>query len=91
LHDTIFSKPEFQAYADSNLIFLTVDFPFKYHLPDAVNATNDFLSAKFDVEGFPTLLALNGNGKEVWRHIRTIEGGPKELISMLDEAKLKPK
>ena len=91
MHDKIFSKPEFQAYANSNLVFLTVDFPFKYHLPDAVNATNDFLSEKFDVEGFPVFVALNGDGKEVWRSVGPVDGGPKELISMLNDAKLKTK
>lgn len=91
MHEKIFSQPEFQAYANSNLVFLTVDFPMKYHLPDAVNATNDFLSEKFNVEGFPIFVALNGDGKEVWRQIGPIDGGPKEMISMLNDAKLKTK
>jgi len=91
LHNTIFSKPEFQAYADSNLVFLTVDFPQQYHLPEAASATNDLLSQKFDVEGFPTLVALNGDGKEVWRHVGSIDGGAKELFGELDSAKIKAK
>lgn len=91
LHDTIFSKPEFQAYADSNLVFLTVDFPQKYHLPDAVNATNNFLAEEFKVAGFPTLVALDGDGKEVWRHEGMVDGGQNELFGELDAAKLKAK
>lgn len=91
LHETIFSKPEFQAYADSNLVFLTVDFPQKYHLSDAAGATNDFLSAKFNIEGFPTLVLLDGDGKEVWRNLGFMDGGPKALIAKLDSAKIKTK
>jgi len=91
LHENVLSKPEFQAYAESNLVFLTVDFPSKYHLPDAVNETNNFLSGKFKVEGFPTLVALNSDGKEVWRQLGWMGGSPKGLISELNDAKLKTK
>lgn len=89
LHKEIFSQDQFQSYANSNLVFVTVDFPSKYHLPEAASATNDLLSAKFNIEGFPTLVALDGEGKEIWRHLGFIDGGPKELAKQLDSAKAK--
>jgi len=91
LHTKVFSQPEFQGYAESNLVFLTVDFPSKFHLPPDASATNDLLAAKFSAEGLPTLVALDGTGKEIWRHLGYIEGGFKELQSSLDTAKLKTK
>src|SRR5882757_5440411 len=78
LHKEIFSKPEFQAYAESNLVFLVVDFPKNFHLSADAGATNDFLAGKFNIEGYPTLVALDGEGKEVWRHLGFIDGGPKQ-------------
>ena len=87
LHKKVFSQPEFQAYAQSNLVFVTLDFPQKFHLPPDASATNELLSAQFNIEGFPTLLALNGDGKEIWRHLGYIDGGFKELKSSLDAAK----
>jgi thiol:disulfide interchange protein len=91
LHKAIFSQPEFQAYAQTNLVLLVVDFPSKFHLPPAAGATNDFLAGKFDVEGFPTLVALNGDGKEIWRHLGGIDGGPRELIANVQAAQSKAK
>jgi protein disulfide-isomerase len=91
MHEKIFSQPKFLTYAESNLIFLTVDFPLKFRLPPDAGATNDLLSARFDAEGVPTFVALNGDGKEIWRHLGSIDGGFKELKSDLDEAKARPK
>jgi len=91
LREKIFSQPEFMTYAESNLVLLTVDFPLKFRLPPDAGATNDLLSAQFDAEGVPTFVALNGDGKEIWRHRGYIDGGFEELKSGLDEAKAKPK
>jgi len=87
LQKEVFSQPDFQAYAATNLIFLVVDFPTGFHLPPDTSATNDLLSQKFDIQGFPTLVALNGEGKQIWQHVGFMEGGPKALISALDAAK----
>src|SRR5262249_44264302 len=87
LHPKIFSQPEFQSYAQSNLVFLTVDFPLKFRLPPETSATNNSLAQQFDVEGTPTLIALNGDGKQVWKHLGLIDGGPKELFEDLAAAK----
>jgi thioredoxin-related protein len=70
---------------------LSVDFPQKYRLPPESNATNDLLAAQFDVEGFPTLVALNGEGKEIWRHPAAFDGGIKELEDELAAARAKAK
>jgi thiol-disulfide isomerase/thioredoxin len=91
LHKEIFSRPEFQAYAESNLVFLTIDFPEKFHLPPDTRATNQLLKTKFKLEGFPTLVALNGDGKEVWRHTGIVDGGLRELTAALNATKAKAK
>ncbi len=90
MHEEIFSRPEFQTYAESNLVFLTVDFPLKtFRLTPEAGATNDFLQAKFNVEGFPTLVALDGEGKEIWRHSSFLSGGLNKLEAELASAKTK--
>src|ERR1051325_9973752 len=40
-HEKVVSRPEFARYANSNLVWLEIDFPQKTKLPDEVNATND--------------------------------------------------
>jgi protein disulfide-isomerase len=89
LQKEIFSRSAFQAYAQSNLVFLTIDFPRKFQLPAAAGATNDFLATKFDVQAFPTLIALEGEGREIWRQLGYFDGGLKALTNHL--AAVRPK
>jgi thioredoxin-related protein len=89
LQKEIFSRSAFQAYAQSNLVFLTIDFPNEFQLPPAAGATNAFLAEKFDVQGYPTLIALNGDGKEIWRQVGSFDGGLKKLDA--DLAAVRPK
>jgi protein disulfide-isomerase len=92
LHEEVFAQPEFQSYASSNLVFVPVDFPAKYRLSPEANATNDFLAAKFDVSGFPTLIALDGEGNTLWQQIGFDPGdSPKKWIDALDALKSKAK
>lgn len=89
LQKEIFSQPEFQKYAASNLVFLVVDFPLKFRLPPETALTNNNLARKFNVDGPPTLIALNGKGKEIWKHLGPIDGGPQKLFAELEAAKKK--
>jgi len=89
LHKEIFSQRQFADYAGSNLVFLTLDFPRKFHLSADAAATNQLLAAEFKIAGFPTLIALDGNGKEVWRHLGYLDGGLKKLSAELDGARPK--
>ena len=90
LHKDVFSKPEFESYAQSNLVFLTVDFPVKYRLSPEASATNDWLSEKFNVGGFPTLIVLDSHGKKIYQQLGLgDESGPKDWIAMLDKLKAK--
>jgi thioredoxin-related protein len=91
LHKKVFSRPEFQAYAGSNLVFLVVDFPQKFHLSAEATATNQLLATKFNIDGFPTLVAVDADGKEIWRHLGYIDGGLKELTNDLADARSKAK
>ena len=67
LDKEVFSKEEFKAYAKTDLVLLLVDFPRKSKLPEDIKKQNDLLAEKFDVQGFPTVLLLNGQGKELAR------------------------
>lgn len=84
-----FAKPEFATYASKNLVLVELDFPRKKAQPAALKKANEALQEKYKVEGFPTLVALNGEGKEVWRTDGYLAGGPKALIAELEKAKKK--
>ncbi len=67
LDKEVFSKEEFKAYAKTDLVVLLVDFPRKTKLPEDLKKQNDLMAEKFNIEGFPTVLLLNGQGKELAR------------------------
>ncbi len=89
LDNETFAKPEFAAYARTNLVLVQLDFPNKKPQSPALKRANEALQAKYKVDGFPCLVALNGDGKEVWRHEGFLGGGPKALIAELNKAKQK--
>src|SRR5437867_12918514 len=65
LHKEVFSQPEFADYAKKNLVLVEVDFPRTKQQSEALKKANQALQAKYKVEGYPTIIVLNGEGKKV--------------------------
>lgn len=65
LHAEVFTKPEFEAYANEHLVLLTIDFPRRKELPAELRKQNEELAQKYRIEGFPTIVVLNGDGKQI--------------------------
>jgi protein disulfide-isomerase len=64
LDKEVFSKKEFQKWADENVILLTVDFPRRKKLPENIKTQNNALQRAFQVRGYPTIWLMNpGNGE----------------------------
>ena len=63
----IFAKPDFKAFSAKNLLLVELDFPQGKELPAAVKAQNEALRRQFKVDGYPTLVLLDPEGKEVGR------------------------
>ncbi len=61
----VFSQPAFQAYAKDHLVLLKVDFPRKIQQSPEVKKQNEELAQKYGVQGFPTIVVVNGEGKPV--------------------------
>ena len=68
LDKAILSKPQFKDYATKNLILVELDFPRRKAQPVELRKQNQELAERYQVEGFPTLVVLNGDGKTVWRY-----------------------
>jgi thioredoxin-related protein len=84
LDKEVFMQPEFHHYADQNYILVTVDFPHGKQLPDDLKAQNDTLNKQFKIDGFPTLIVLDADGKELGRTVGYNPGsGPTAVISKL--------
>lgn len=79
LHKEVFAKPEFGAWAKSNVVLLELDFPMKKKQDQAVKKANEALAEKYKIEGFPTVLVLSASGKEIGR-LGYEAGGPSVWI-----------
>jgi len=67
LKQEVLSQPEFEAFADKNLVLVEVDFPKRRPLSPAQQKINAGLASQYRVDGFPTLVFLNAQGNEVRR------------------------
>jgi len=65
LDKEVFSKKEFQKWADENVVLLTVDFPRRKKLPQNITEQNDELQRAFQVRGYPTIWLMNPGDGEV--------------------------
>jgi thiol:disulfide interchange protein len=87
----VFKKQEFIDYAKTNLVLVQIDFPLGIKQTPELEAANNALTNKFGVIGLPTYLALNPDGKELWRQLGYLDGGPRAMIAQLKKAKKKVK
>ena len=67
LDKEVWSKNEFQDFAKNKLVLFLADFPSSKKLPAATVRQNEALAEKYNVEGFPTVLILSGDGKVIAR------------------------
>lgn len=86
LNKEVFSTPEFAEYAKKNLVLMEVDFPNHKKQSDALKKANDALQKKYKIEGYPTIIVLNGEGKKVGE-LNYMPGGPKPFIDALEKLK----
>ena len=90
LKKEVFDTKDFTDYAKKNLVLVEVDFPSKKKLSDEQKKANEELKNKFSASrGFPTIVVTDSDGKEVWRQVGYMEGGPKAWIAKLDGVKKK--
>lgn len=84
LDKEVFSTPEFQEYAKKNLVLVELDFPQQKYVAPQTKKQNAELAKQFKVQGYPTVIVLNGEGKQVGQ-LGYMEGGPKAFIAALEK------
>lgn len=84
---TILSQPQFKEYATKNLVLMEVDFPRRKAQPAETRKQNAELAQHYQIEGFPTVLVLNGDGRTVWRFDGYFSGSPEAFIAELEKAR----
>jgi protein disulfide-isomerase len=55
----VFSKPEFQTWAEENVVLLELDFPRRFQIPQKNQSQNHAMKNALGVTGFPTIWVVN--------------------------------
>ena len=88
LDKEVFSQAEFAEYAKKNLVLVELDFPRSKEQSKELKAQNTKLQGEFKIQGYPTIIVLNSEGKKVGE-LGYQPGGPKAFIAELDKLKAK--
>jgi protein disulfide-isomerase len=80
----VLDTPEFQDYAAKNVVLVELDYPNKKPQTDELKKANAALKDQYKISGYPTLVVLDQNGKEIGRQVGYAEGGPKAFIAKLE-------
>jgi protein disulfide-isomerase len=86
LNKEVFSTPEFVSWAEKNIVPVEIDFPRSKPQSAELKKTNDALQKKYNIEGYPTIIVLNGDGKKLGE-LGYQPGGPKAFIASLEKLK----
>lgn len=81
----VLSQPQFRDYARQNLVLLEVDFPRAKPQSVELKKQNLALANQFEVQGFPTIVVLDGNGQKLWQYDGYFPGGPDAFIAQLEK------
>jgi thioredoxin-related protein len=88
LDKEVFSKAEFKEYANKNLVLLELDFPRSKRMPPEITAQNERLMMKYGIQGFPTVVVFDSEGKPLGA-LGYQQGGPQAFIAELEKLKTK--
>ncbi len=86
LDKEVFATPEFSDFAAKNLVLVEVDFPRLKPQSGKLIKANRALQSKYKIEGYPTVIVLDSDGKKVGE-LGYEEGGPKPFIEKLEKLK----
>jgi protein disulfide-isomerase len=84
LKQEVFDKPEFDSYANVNLVMVEVDFPHHKPIAPDLKQANHALAAKYGVRGYPTVILLDSDGEQIGKS-QYVPGGPKSFIADIDK------
>ena len=87
LDRAILQQSQFKDYASKNLVLMEVDFPRRKAQSAETRKQNMELARRYQIEAFPTLVVVNGEGKTVWRYEGLYQGGIAAFLAELDKAR----
>lgn len=89
LRKNVLNSPEFTEFAKDNLVLVDVDFPHNKQQTEELKKANQELSQKYSIEGFPTVIVLSSDGKELKKVVGYGGQSAKEFVAELQKLKSK--
>lgn len=77
-------KKDFLTWAKDNVVLVEVDFPNSKPQTAELKKSNDALQKKYKVDGYPTFVLIDADGKELGRVEGYTAGGPQAFIAKLN-------
>lgn len=84
LDKEVFSQKEFKEYAKKSLILFKADFPREKSISAKVRKQNDSLQDKYGVQGYPTIILVDAEGKKI-AQTGYKDGGAKNYVEHLNK------
>lgn len=83
----VFAQPAFEEFAKANLVPVKIDFPRRSEQSPEIQAANELLRQKYNVDGFPTLILFDSKGGELARQSGYGGGGVEAFIEWVNKNK----
>jgi len=87
LHKNVFTSPEFNEFASKNLVLVEVDFPRKKEQTEQLKKTNRELAKKHEIDGYPTVIVFDSNGKQLDKKVGYGGTSAKDYVAQLQKIK----
>lgn len=95
LKKEVLEQPEFSAWAEKNFVLLEVDVPQNPAFDRKLLARNQMLCSKYRIDGYPTVLVLDGEGRALgglfgyvgdWKAVRRVLEPGLQAVRLLQGA-----
>ncbi|MEM0896329.1 MAG: thioredoxin family protein [Verrucomicrobiota bacterium] len=83
LERNVFTKSDFKKFAAENVVLLKIDFPARKKQSEALQSQNAALERAYRIQGFPTVVLADEQGREKGRVLGLRPGGASGYVSHL--------
>lgn len=80
------SQKAFLDGVEGKVVLVTLDFPQRKPQSESLQFQNEKLQRQYNIEGFPSFILLNSDGKELARHVGFLPGGPEAMLTWIKES-----
>lgn len=87
LRKTVLNSQTFLDFAKNNLVLVDLDFPHHKQQTEELKKANEALSQKYNIEGFPTVIVLSSDGKELKKMVGYDGESAKDFVAELEKLK----